>query len=311
MNCLLPFEREHLIVARCTRCRANILVKRATGKARCLRCGICGWAMCGNKTNGVPTYRCDWRHRQGHTHAQCTQPSIVAYALHQPILRWLQTDVFTFERIRAARERVNALVSGNHHAGLERRAYLHDEIKRLTQSLARLGDAIERGASGDIADRYLARQRELGRAQEELRALEAQFAAGKIFVTDEALRVIADDMGALLEEFASAGAEELRALVGSTIKKAELSRDAFGASQLTLFYSPLPFLNNLATRAPYLMVGAKDLGKVGAPNGLPTSPKSHTLTEFLLDTTTIAIARPSRGRSAEQKLAQPNLRFPV
>lgn len=228
-----------------------------------LRCGICGWAMCGNKTNGVLSYRCDWRHRQGHAQARCTQPSIVAYALHAPVLAWLKSDVFTFERMRAARERVNALLSGDCRDLFERLEYLRAEQKRLNQVLSRLADVIERGLGGEMEERYRARQGELAHVETELCALTAQLNAGKIIVTDDALRVIVEEMNETLQALADEGSSDLRALVAGTIKKAELSAD-----KLTLFYSPLPFLR--ALNRAYPVVGDNYVGMVGAPNGIRT-----------------------------------------
>lgn len=191
---------------------------------------------------------------------------------------------------------IPTMFTGEYVESKDRMEFLRAERTRLHQALARLADAIERGAGGDLMERYLARQNELASVQVELAALNVECAAGRVRVTDSALRVVASEIGAALHEFAAEGLAELRALVAATIKKAELK-----GNQLALLYSPLPFLRTLETS----FAAGQHLGAVSAPNGIPTFPtfpqvpqNNTTIPAFLLETASIHITRPPRSRYA-------------
>lgn len=210
-----------------------------------LRCGLCGWAMSGSKGGGSSLcYRCDWRHRQGHQRVECKQPSIVAYALHDPLIEWLSEHVFTFERMRDARDRLNTTLTGDRRELVERRAQLEADRQRVSLAVARLVDAIERGGYvGEIQDRYEARQVELKQVETDLAKIDAALTVGQVQVRDDALHVIARLMQEILSDLAEQGHPALRGLVQGVVQKAELFLD-----KIVLYYSPLPFVQALASQ---------------------------------------------------------------
>lgn len=212
-----------------------------------LRCGMCGWAMAGTTNRSQRYYRCDWRHRQGYKRVECKQPSLVAHVLHDALLEWMAHEVFTFEQLRTARERLNAEVSGTRRELFERRDFLQGEVRRLKQAMHYLLNAIERGGFvAEMQERWDARQIEMRQSEVELAELEAQIGAGELKLSDEALRYVAAHMQSWLMEAKTEDVTEIRRMVKLVVKKADLFED-----KMVMYYSPLPFVEAVA-RAPQL-----------------------------------------------------------
>lgn len=200
-----------------------------------LRCGYCGWAMVGSLYRGVPYYRCDWRHRQGHAHASCQQPAIVAHAVHEQVAAILANHILTYEELVAARDSINAALSGNTATLRVRYDFLLGEQKRLSLAITNLVTSLEKlGAVREVEDRLNARRRELAETRSEMIQIEKRIADGEIRVGNDVLRLLATEMQ---NELLRGDVKLVRDLMRATIHQSDLFMDS-----IHIRYSPLPVI---------------------------------------------------------------------
>ncbi len=202
-----------------------------------LKCGYCGWSMVGNGNGEKAYYRCDWRHRAGR--AVCPQSAIVAYAVHDAVCTWVASEVVTFERLREWRDEFNAAFSGSATLLAEHRLRLLNERGRLEKQIRKLVDAIERGGwASEIGERLEDRKREQAALDLELGELEARLLAGRVEVSDEVLRYLADHYA---EALTTRNTAQARLLLQAIVRKVELFQE-----KLRLHYAPEALLDLLA-----------------------------------------------------------------
>ena len=210
-----------------------------------LRCGDCGWAMVGTSNGRERYYRCDWRHRQGYQQEKCKQPALVAHVIHTALREWLAEKIFTAAYLKAARVRVNEVLSGKSNALAERRDFLEKERRRLKQAIQNVVNAIEVGGfSPELQERLTQRRVELETTEVELSEVQLQMSGGKLTVSDEVLEYLAAHMQEVLAHEDAASLTQVRAVIKEIVKKGELHRE-----RLVLYYTPLPFVEAVL-RAP-------------------------------------------------------------
>lgn len=224
-----------------------------------LRCGECGWLMVGTSNQKYRYYRCDWRHRQGHKQVECRQPSLIARALHEPVLDWLEKEAFSFEQLVAARDRINAEVSGATRGAEERREFLVGERKRLGAALQRLMDGMERGGwTEELQSRMDERRLEVQKIDLELAEIEARVSRGRLEIGDEVLAYVSETIRATLDKLQGTeeGLNELRGLIRGVIRGAKLFR-----SKVVIEYSLQPLVEALMAEQKKNTATGKVLGR--------------------------------------------------
>jgi hypothetical protein len=96
---------------------------------------------------------------------------------------------------------------------------LKDDLEANKRKVARLVSAIEDGANvAETNERLRQRQREQAEIAMKLAEIDRGLTIGKVRISDEVMRLLADETGNLLRE----GGEEARMLVRSVIERAEL-----------------------------------------------------------------------------------------
>lgn len=208
--------------------------------------------MVGSLSGRVPYYRCDWRHRQGHSHADCQQPSIVAHAVHSQLIDIVTTRVLTFQELLTFKNQINASLSGDAGFLKERRAYLANELKRLQPVISNLVTSLEKvGPVGELAERLAARKRQETEYRAEIAALDRRIAQGALEIDDDVLEMFADELGDILR---TGEPSLVKPILQQTIQQATLFLD-----EIHVAYSPLPVLDALANKngtafaAPFLV----------------------------------------------------------
>ena len=85
--------------------------------------------MSGQRYGEVMFYKCGRRHRQGAD--ACSNPSIVAWYVHDFILNWLCAKVFTRDYLFSNRDDINARIGGDRTVLLSRRKEIAENLGRL------------------------------------------------------------------------------------------------------------------------------------------------------------------------------------
>ncbi len=238
-----------------------------------LRCGYCGWAMVGSLYRNVPYYRCDWRHRQGHSRVNCQQPSIVAHAVHAHILEAIATKILTYAELVNTRDAMNAALSGSANLLHERRAFLIAEQTRVNVAIGNLVASLEKfGPVGEISDRLAARRAELVDNQIELAEIDSRIANGEIRVGDDVLHLLAEEMQ---EELRKGDVHQVKAIVNQTIQQTTLY-----LNRIQIHYSALPILESFAVQTKESAAYATLPIALGIVTNPQTRNKSVPLTGF-------------------------------
>lgn len=244
-----------------------------------MECGLCNYLMSGTSNKHSRLYRCDWQHRRADRRIKCEQKSILAEAIHVPLVEWLATDVLTYEHLQAARDEANAMLAGNHPELDARREVLCANRQRANAAIANLTSAIEgRGYVPQLQVRLDERIAELRAIETELAQLNAQARESGLFISDEALRVICDSLSERLIRFVETNAADMRNVVQSVIAKVELFANA-----MIVHYSPYTLLREGRDTAWHV---GNDVAAVR--RGL-YSPQKH------IKTHTLTLVRPHRG----------------
>lgn len=206
-----------------------------------LQCGYCGWAMVGSMSGLVPYYRCNWRHRQGHSHVACKQPAIVAHAVHDQLSEIIATRILTFEEIVRARDSINASLSGNAAPMRERQQFLQAEQRRVQGVISNLVTSLEKfGPVGEIADRLNARRAEVTEIQVELAEIGSRISDGEIEVSDDVLRLFAEEAQ---YELQTGSVETVKPIFQQVIHQATLYLD-----EIHIAYSAFSLVDQLAAQ---------------------------------------------------------------
>ena len=194
-------------------------------------CGLCGAAMSGQRYGGTMFYKCGRRHRQGSE--ACSNPSIVAWYVHDFILDWITANVFTREYLLANRAEINARIGGDRRILLSRRQQVSDSLERLDKQVRNLVDSIARLKLNEAIERAIQeRQTEARQLEHELAEIDSQLNQQRIEMGDDALEYVAAH---LREELTSEALEDVRRVLRQVIVRVELAE-----KEMTLYYvSPL------------------------------------------------------------------------
>lgn len=203
-----------------------------------LECGMCGYLMSGTSNKFSRLYRCDWQHRRLEKRMRCEQPSILAAAVHAPLIEWLATDVFTYESLQEVRDEANAELNGKDPETEQRCAVLESHRERVTGAIDNLTNAIEqRGYVPQLQARLDERLAELRAIEGELLHLHTKRQARGVNLTDAGLRVLAESIRERLRRFLETNAADVRNVLREIVARAELQANA-----LIVHYSVYPVL---------------------------------------------------------------------
>ena len=186
-----------------------------------LHCGYCGGAMVGNRNGQTWLYRCGRRQRRGAD--ACTQPEVVAHALHKNVVEWLTKEVITFDHLLAAREALTRRLSVSHDELQQRQQFLQAELVQVQRKLTNLLNAVEEsGWSQEIDSRLAERKAEKAKLEMEQHQIAASLKQAAAQVSNEALQYLAQHLS---EQIHSGDAQLARGVVQKIIKRAEIYKE--------------------------------------------------------------------------------------